>query len=212
MSPDFLPAILAKDEQEFIAKVEKVRSLGQPLHIDVMDGKFVPQETWAPPDRVRDILGDTPFEVHLMVADPEHSAIVWLATGAVRVIVHAESTTRESMICRSAEHDCSRLSLAVNPETPINSLGDLINEYPSVMVMGVTPGASGQPFQTVAIEKIRELKRLKPDLEIAVDGGMSPETVRSVVEAGASRIISGSALTGSPDPESALAAFRQALS
>ena len=206
-----LPAILAHDEADFIAKLEKVRALGLPLHVDVMDGKFVPETTWAPPDRVRDLLAGIPFEAHLMVAEPEHDVPVWLATGAERVIFHAEASPRERLICKGTGEDCARLVLALNPDTPLSEIVPLLDLYQHVMCMGVIPGASGRDFHPEVLQKLEELHRLRPGVTLAIDGGMTPATCAAAKAAGATRIIAGSALTGTTDPAAALTEFRKAL-
>lgn len=205
-----LPAILAHDEGEFLKKVDRVRALGAPLHVDVMDGVFVKNTTWAPPDRLRHLLDGIPFEVHLMVANPEHAVPIWLASGAMRVIFHVEATTKESLICRATAEDCEKLAVAINPDTPVSRITPLLETFRQVMVMGVTPGWSGQAFQEIALEKIRMLRSLRPSLSIEVDGGVKPGNVAAVVAAGADLIVAGSALTDHPDPAEAYVLFKDA--
>jgi ribulose-phosphate 3-epimerase len=208
---EITPAILAKTESEFREKVDKVRSLELTLHVDVMDGHFVPQVAWADPSVVEEIMDDLEFEVHLMVSSPEHAAIVWLSTSAKRVWVHAESTEREEMIFRSAPKDIERLGLVINPETPISRISHYLDVIPAILVMGVTPGASGQEFQSIAIEKVRELKRLRPHLWVKVDGGVNAETLPAIKEAGADQVAAASALTDQPDVTEALMRLQRAL-
>lgn len=200
---EILPAILAHDEAEFRTKIDRVRPLGVPLHIDVMDGIFVKNTTWAPPDKLRLLLEDVPFEVHLMVSNPEHAVPVWLACGAYRAIFHAEATTREALICRATADDCGKISMAINPDTPVSRVTPMLNTLIEVVVMGVTPGWSGQAFQEIALEKIRTLKSLRPSLMVTVDGGVKPENAAGIVAAGADRLVAGSALTDHPDPAAA---------
>jgi ribulose-phosphate 3-epimerase len=205
------PAILAHDEEEFLRKVDQVRAFGQTLHIDVMDGTFVGNATWAPVDRMRTLLDGIPFEAHLMVADPEHAAPTWLAAGAVRVMFHAEATSRDAMICRATADQCVDLAVALNPETPISRVTPDFKHFRQFLVMGVNPGWSGQPFQDIAIEKVAMLKKLKPDCIVAVDGGVKPENARRLVEAGADILIAGSAITDQDDPAAALLEFKRAI-
>ncbi len=196
---EILPAILAHSEEEFIAKVERVRELGATLHIDVMDGVFVNNTTWAPPERMKEILGEIPFEAHLMVNDPERAVPSWLAAGAKRVIFHAEATSNGDAICRAAGTGCALLSVALNPETGTENVGALGH----VTVMGVNPGRSGQPFQDVAVKKIREIKATHSGILISVDGGVKPENARMLADAGADFLVVGSAITDAPDPKKA---------
>lgn len=206
-----MPAILAKDEQEFLRKVDRVRALGLPLHVDVMDGIFVDNSTFAPADRMRELLDGLEFEAHLMVSNPEHAAPIWLACGASRVIFHVEATTKESLICRATAEECVNLSLALNPDTPVSRLTPFLDTFKRAMVMGVPPGRSGQPFDDIAVEKVRMLKSLRPSLTVAVDGGVKPENAKLLADAGADVLIAGSALTDADDPADALLRFKDAL-
>jgi len=206
-----IPAILAKSEEEFRSKIVKVRSLATSVHIDVMDGYFVNNTTWAAPEKMREIMGDLPFEAHLMVADPEHSVMVWLAAGARRVYFHAEATNRDELIVKVAEDKADRIGIAVNPDTPLSRLTHTIDRLHSVLVMGVVPGRSGQLFQPIAVEKVQALKNLRPSLRIAVDGGVNPENAGILVKAGADALVAASALTDAPDPALAWDKFKEAI-
>jgi ribulose-phosphate 3-epimerase len=201
----FVPAILAKTEEEFREKIERVRPLGLRVQIDVMDGQFVNNTTWADVGKIAEILGDIPFEAHLMVANPEHQIMIWLAAGAERVFFHAEATNREAMIMRAAGILANRIGLAINPETPLSRLTPVIDTLPAVLVMGVTPGFDGQTLQPIAFEKIQAIKRLRPSIHVSVDGGINPQNVWALVEAGADALVVGSALTNAADPTLALA-------
>lgn len=205
------PAILAKDEAEFVRKVDRVRAFGIPLHIDVMDGVFVQQKTWAPAERMRELLDGIPFEAHLMVANPEHLVPIWLACGASRVHFHAEATSRDSLICRATAEQCADVGIALNPETPVSRVTAELKAYNRLMVMGVKPGMSGQPFQDIALEKMRMLRNLKPSIVITVDGGVKPENARALAEAGADVLVVGSALTDAEYPVVAYEQFKNAL-
>jgi len=198
--PQIIPAILAATEEEFRQKVDRVKSFATLVHIDVMDGFFVNNTTWAEPEKMKNILGDLPFEAHLMVAAPEHLVMVWLAAGASRVFFHAESTTRDELIVRSAEGQAGRVGITINPETPLSRLSHNIDLFQSVMVMGVTPGKSGQSFQPIAAEKIAALRQLRPSLDIYVDGGVKTGNVDRLIKAGVNSLVIGSALTDAPDP------------
>ena len=210
---EFCPAILAKTESEFKEKVGRVRHLGLPLHIDVMDGIFVPQMTWADPTLVMQIADGLPVEAHLMVHDPEHAAVIWLAAGAKRVWIHAESTDRELMIMRwSAPSQADRLGVVLNPETPISRVAPIIDKITAIIVMGVTPGKSGQEFQEIALEKVCQLKELRPHLWIKVDGGVNVDNIAKIAEAGADSVAVANSLTNHPNPSAGLAEMQQRIS
>ena len=209
---EFCPAILAKTESEFREKVDRVRHLGLPLHVDVMDGIFVPQMTWADPTLVMQIADDLPVEAHLMVHDPEHAAVVWLAAGAKRVWIHAESTDRVPMILRSPPNQAERLGVVLNPETPISRVIPIIDKVTAIIVMGVTPGKSGQEFQEIALEKVYHLKELRPHLWIKIDGGVNVDNIAKIAEAGTDSVATASSLTNHPNPSAGLAEMRQRIS
>lgn len=203
MPVKIIPAILAKDEQEFVAKLARVSGFAPMIHVDIMDGAFVPNVTWAPPDQVRRLIDKLPFEAHLMVSDPEHAVPVWLASGATRTIFHSESTGREQLICRATAELCPSLSMAINPDTPISRIiGDLEN-FRHVTIMGVPPGRGGQKFDPISLEKITALKQLRPGIVVSVDGGVKAENAAALVAAGADELVVGSAIMDAPDPESA---------
>ncbi|MEK9152504.1 MAG: ribulose-phosphate 3-epimerase [Patescibacteria group bacterium] len=208
---DIRPGILVHSEDEFRQKVAHVRDLGLPLHIDVMDGEFVHDTTWANPGIIHELAPGLAFEAHLMVANPEHAVPLWIAAGSSRVIYHKESTNRDHLILASSPSDTKKLGIAINPETPVSTITPFLDDIGMILVMSVNPGLSGQAFQDIAIDKIRELKKIKPGLVVGVDGGVKPENVRALREAGADMVVATSALTELPDPQSAVQAFKQAL-
>ncbi len=209
---DIIPAILAKTEDEFVAKAARVSQLGLQLQIDVVDGVFADNKTWSPPERMKPLLGEQPFEAHLMVSDPEHAGPIWVAAGARRVYFHAEATRVDDLIYRSLpESDRHKLGIALNPDTPISRIAPSLKFIRSVLVMGVNPGWGGQVMQASVIDKIRAIKDLSPATYVAVDGGVTPENAKALVEAGADGLVLGSALTNAADPFVALAELRRAL-
>ncbi|MEA3248941.1 MAG: hypothetical protein U9Q03_01115 [Patescibacteria group bacterium] len=207
---EIYPAILAKDEAEFRRKVEHVRPLGLTVHVDVMDGRFVEAKTWASVDSVMSIMEDLPFHAHMMVADPEHSVPVWAVSGAERVYFHIESTHREDLIIRSVA-DCSELGITLNPDTPTLKIVPWLDRFVSVMVMGVKPGRSGQEFQSITLDKIREIKKLRPNMHVIVDGGVNPSNIVAIARSGADAVVTGSAVTDQEDPIAAVEAFEREL-
>lgn len=211
---EIVPAILAHTEEEFTAKVERVRPLCPMVHVDIMDGIFVANNTWAPVEKVADICGDLEFSVHLMVSNPEHLAPVWAVSGAKRVFFHIEATTKEELIMRAIEENGDGdnvIGVAINPETPISRIVPILPKLSHVLVMGVRPGWSGQEFQSIALDKVSELLRLKPGLTIGMDGGVKPRNVADIAKAGASTVAIGSALTDAADPSAAYEDFKNAL-
>lgn len=209
---DIQPGILAHSEQEFREKVERVRGLGRTLHIDVMDGTFVKNTTWAAPESLHEILDGLHYEVHLMVANPEHAVPIWIAAGADRIIYHRESTDRDQLIFNSVGKDCCKqLGIAINPDTPVSAIAPLLSRLEMVLVMGVAPGWSGQAMQEIVFDKVRELKRIKPGLLVGMDGGFRAENALALKDAGADMVVATSAVTEATDPAAALRQLLETL-
>lgn len=204
-------AILAPTEPDFDAKLGRVAALDIPVQIDVIDGAFVPNVSWAPAGEMRSRLRGIVFDAHLMVADPEHSVPLWIAAGARRVFFHAEATSVERLIIRSMPEYASRLGVALNPDTPVSRITSILKTVPNVLVMSVNPGWSGQRFNPIAIDKVRAIKDMNPSIHVTVDGGVTPEIAKQLKEAGADEIIIGKALTDAADPAQALREFREAV-
>jgi ribulose-phosphate 3-epimerase len=204
---EIIPAILAKDEKEFRRKIDSITDLCETVQIDVMDGAFVDNTTWADPKRIDLMRLPMAYEVHLMVKDPLASLDAWSVAGCQRAIIHAEAVDDAAEALRQIKLYGMEAGLSINPETPIDSIEDAIAEADVVQVMGVHPGRMGQEFQTVALEKVRKLREAHPELIIEVDGGVAVGTARELSEAGADRLVSGSAVFNSGAPAKAIEAL-----
>ena len=207
MPVEIIPAILAKDEKELRRKVESVEGLCETVQIDVMDGKFVDNVTWAEPERFQKMPLPMPYEVHLMVADPLERLDAWSLAGCQRAIVHAESVEDLAEALRAVKSYGMEAGISINPETKVADIEAAVPEADVVQVMGVHPGWMGQEFQEVAVEKVAELREKFPELVIEVDGGVAVGVARRLVEAGADRLVSGSAVFNSGSPAKALDAL-----
>lgn len=208
---EILPAILAHSEREFREKVERVRHLGLTCHIDVMDGEFVPNTTWAPPDVVAKIMAGLPFEVHLMVVEPETHIHRWLSTEAERVFFHAGINGHSYHITKHFHDHLPRLGVAVSPEVSLRELARFTPPLNRIMVMGGRPGFGGQPMREETFDRIAEIIKTFPQAIISVDIGVKPQNIQMLARAGAQQCIAGSALTEAADPVAALTAFKAAL-
>lgn len=193
------PSLLSSDFLNLEDEVRKCESEQVTvLHCDVMDGHFVPNLTFGPPI-ISQIRTCTKLEldVHLMIEEPEHSIESYAKSGADAITVHAEvSPHLHRTLTRIRELGC-RAGVAVNPSTPVSAIEHVLDIADIVLVMSVNPGFGGQTFLPLALEKLATLRlwqQTKGDFMISVDGGVDPLTAPSVVEAGAERLVAGSAL------------------
>ena len=190
------------------------------LHVDVMDGHFVPNITIGPlvVDALKSLSDetDTPLDVHLMIEKPERYVKAFADAGAHRITVHVEATTHLHRTIQEIREAGINAGVTLNPATPLSSVEEILPYVDLVLVMTVNPGFGGQKYIPTSTQKIRRLRRmlndqgLKPFLQ--VDGGIKVSNVREVVEAGADVIVAGSAIFGGTQTVAQnIAAFRDAL-
>jgi len=211
-----LPSILAADFArlgEQIAEVE--RGGANMLHVDVMDGHFVPNFTLGPPvvESIRKITKSI-LDVHLMITDPEKFAPVFVEAGADQVSVHYEAATNLDRTVRNIQSLGAKAGVVLNPATPVAMLEDILDVVDYVLVMSVNPGFGGQQFIPNAIRKIQRLDRIRRErglgFKIQIDGGVSRENVEAIVRAGCDWLVAGSSVFHSADPTSAVRDLQQA--
>lgn len=188
-------SILSKNFSQ--ASVDAVKSADL-LQLDVMDGEFVPQKTpWA--DTMDFLETDLPKDIHLMVMNPEEHIDDFIDAGASRIAFHFEATDNpESVIGLICARGIS-VGIAINPNTPVEKIFHLLDEIDFVLLMTVTPGASGQGFKKSVLDKIRLIKKRRPDLEVEVDGGINEKTAKLAVDAGADIVVSDSYINADPE-------------
>ena len=185
------------------------------IHIDVMDGHFVPNITIGPPV-VRAIKRVTslPLDVHLMIADPARYLTTFAEAGADFLSVHVEATPHLHKTLTEIKELGVKAGVALNPSTPASVLNEIATEVDFVLVMSVNPGFGGQKFIPRTLTKIDTiqgiLENAKNAASIEVDGGLNQSNVRDVVAAGADMLVAGSAIFGSPDPSQAIETLRMA--
>lgn len=194
------PSILSADLAHLADEVRAVEQGGADwLHIDVMDGRFVPNLTFGMP-LVRSLRPVTrlPLDVHLMIVEPERYIDVFAQAGADHITVHAEACPHlERTLAQIQEAGC-KAGVALNPSTPLHALDYVWHRLDLVLIMTVNPGFGGQSFIQATLPKIQALSQTlqhhKPDALIAVDGGVSPQTAPAIADAGASVLVAGNAV------------------
>jgi ribulose-phosphate 3-epimerase len=210
------PSILAADFAalgEAVAAVE--RGGADFIHVDVMDGHFVPNLTVGPAV-VRSLRRVThvPLDVHLMITDPDRYAEAFVAAGAAMVSVHVEVLPHLNRTIAFIKELGAKAGVVINPSTPVVALEEVVADVDYLLVMSVNPGFGGQAFLPRSASKVRELRamldRVGNPAPIEVDGGIDLDTVGAVVRAGAEILVAGSAVFRTPDACAAVRALRRA--
>lgn len=210
VAPSILSADFANLGREIVSLTEWGADI---IHIDVMDGHFVPPITIGPlvVKAIRP-LTDRPFDVHLMVDNPLKHVDAFVEAGADSITVHAEALADLPHALRYIKDRGVRAAVSVNPGNPLDMLKSVIRDVDMVLLMSVNPGYGGQAFIGSVLEKIRALRQwmneLGLDTDIEVDGGIYPENVQQVIDAGANIIVAGSAVFGADDPREAIRLLR----
>jgi len=211
------PSILAAD---FAALGEAVRAVERGgadyIHLDVMDGHFVPNLTIGPPvvRAVRKV-ASVPLDVHLMISDPDRFIDAFAEAGAASLTVHVEALPHLHRTIHYIKGLGLGAGVALNPATPVSTIEEIAADVDLVLVMTVNPGFGGQSFLPAMLPKIEALRtridRLGLPIDLEVDGGVATDTIRRVVDAGASVLVAGNAVFGKKDRKQAMADLRGAL-
>ena len=208
------PSILSADFAALADDIQRVEAGGADLlHVDVMDGRFVPNLTIGPvvvaAIRKRTRL---PLDVHLMIVEPERFVAEFVAAGADMVTVHAEACPHLQRTLAQIRELGAKAGVALNPSTPPDALRYVLDDLDLVLIMSVNPVFGGQAFILGAHRKIREVKALLGDrpVEVSVDGGVKAGFAKSLVQDGATTLVAGSAIFGAADPAAAVRALRDA--
>jgi ribulose-phosphate 3-epimerase len=203
-----IPVINCPDAECARKKIEVMKTFwpeGHMVHLDVTDGSFATHKTWADPLEWVSLKSPFALEVHLMVDHPEEYADNWLAAGARRLIIHAESLHPQSLheIVSAAERYRAQVMISSKPESAPEDMEPYLKHFNEFQVLGVQPGPAGQKFLSFITEKVQFLREESPDAIIEVDGGMNPETAAKVKIEGADTIVSSSYIFDSADPKKA---------
>ncbi|GAO05608.1 ribulose-phosphate 3-epimerase [Anaeromyxobacter sp. PSR-1] len=210
------PSILSADFGRLADEVRAVEAAGADvIHVDVMDGRFVPNITIGPlvVEAVRKVT-KLPVDAHLMIVEPEKYVEAFAKAGADLVSVHAEASPHLHRTLQAIRAAGARPAVALNPSTDLSVLEYVLGDCEMVLVMTVNPGFGGQRYIEACTEKVRRLRAMADArgqaLEIEVDGGVKPETAAKVAAAGANVLVAGTAVFGAPDYRKAIADIRAA--
>ena len=207
---EIVPSILVKTEQEFQEYFAKLEPLVQRVHVDIADGIFVPNTTIDGYPELQDIESAVAIDAHLMVSKPENHVPHWIDTPVDRIIFHIEATIQPQQVIDAIKDSDRGVGVALNPATPHEKIHDIVDQLDFVHFMTVEPGFNGSPFVPAVIEKIKDFHFLFPDVPISVDGGVTPEIIASLREAGVSEFVVGSYVHSNSDPAGALHTLRAA--
>lgn len=211
--PVIAPSILSADFANLERDIRMIENAGCDwIHVDVMDGHFVPNLTIGPPviRRLRKITS-LPLDVHLMITDPDKFTGLYREAGADYITVHQEACVHLQRTLQSIRQSGAKAGVALNPATPPETLSYVLGDLDLILVMTVNPGFGGQTFLPSAAEKIPVLKKMTAgrSVLIEVDGGIQADTGNRVVQAGADVLVAGSFVFHSPDPQEAVRSLKQ---
>ena len=212
---EIIPSILSADFARLAGEVALVERGGaRMLHVDVMDGHFVPNITVGPPV-VKSLRKATrlTLDVHLMITDADRYAPVFIEAGADCVSVHQEACVHLDRVLRLIQTEGAKAGVVLNPATPVSTLENVIGIVDYVLLMSVNPGFGGQQFIPRALDKIRQLdllrRQMNLDFTIEIDGGVTAENVGEIVRAGCDWLVAGNTIFASGDPAATVAGLQR---
>jgi len=209
---EVIPSILVKTREELLEKLSAVEPFTERVHLDIADGIFVPNITIGGFNELKAIDMELAIEVHLMVSKPENHITHWLDTPVDRLIFHIEATSRGQEVIDLAKEGDRTVGVALNPQTPVSAIESLVDQVDFVHFMTVEPGFYGGKFEESVIQKIADFHYYYPDKPISVDGGITPETISKLAEAGVGSFVVGSYIWESANIDEAIGKIKSVLS
>jgi len=210
-----MPSILSADFSKLGEQVELVKDAGM-LHIDVMDGHFVPNISFGAPI-MKSLVGKTnlPFDVHLMIENPDKYAPDFVTENTEYITVHQEACVHLHRSIQAIKALGVKAGVAINPATPVSTLECILDDVDMILIMSVNPGFGGQKFIPYALEKVKQLAQIKKErnlnFEIEIDGGITLDNVKEVIDAGVSLVVAGSSVFGAEDIAKRVAEFNEIM-
>lgn len=219
--PVICPSILNSDLANLAGECKKLLAAGADwLHLDVMDGHFVPNLTFGHPvvECLRRSLGSAPFfDVHLMVADPSRWITAMASAGASQFTFHWEAAHEKGgdaevlAVIEKIRQSNMKVGFAIKPKTPVDKVLQFADKIDMALIMTVEPGFGGQKFLSDMMDKVHILRKAYANIDIQVDGGISPQNIQVPAEAGANVIVSGTGIIKAPCPTTAISQMREAV-
>jgi len=204
------PSILSADLTHLQDEVDSIEKFADWIQIDVMDGHFVPNLSFGAPV-IKQLKTSLPLDAHLMVENPEDRVQEFLDVGVANITFHAEvvegADSRKALI-QAIRKGGATVGIAINPDTPLSAVEDVISDVDILLVMSVNPGFGGQSFIEDVLDKVRSARAKYPDLMIQMDGGIDDQTAELCRDAGANNLVSGSFIFKSQDREGAITKLR----
>ncbi|MBC5804934.1 MAG: ribulose-phosphate 3-epimerase [Candidatus Eremiobacter antarcticus] len=210
------PSLLSADFANIREQISVVERAGADyLHMDVMDGRFVPNITWGP-KIIKDLrkLSQLPFDTHLMIVEPERYVTEFAKAGADIITVHWEAAVHANRLVQQIKENGARAGISINPATALSELTEMLPFIDLLLIMSVNPGFGGQSYIPTSTQKIAGARKLIDErglnVELEVDGGVHISNIREVVDAGADTVVMGAGLFGTGAPGEAIEQARAA--
>ncbi len=205
------PSILSADRKNLQKEVDLIEPFSDLLHVDIMDGKFVPPKTFLA-EEIKKIRTKLPKDVHLMVDYPIKDGYIddFIDAGASVITIHEECKDPVDKAIDLIKSKGVKASISLRPATPLSKIGRYLDGLDMVLIMSVNPGYSGQKFIPDVLSKVRELRKLRPKMDIEIDGGINASTIGLAAKAGANVFVAASAVFGEKDRKNAIRKLREA--